>query len=460
MDFTAISILRLVDAVAAEPSTKKKQELLKGATLSEREREVFSRILYATYSPRKTYGVTYIEPKENFAPNDNLTVDSNEFWDLIEGLQTRRFSGNAAKEAIFQFMSFAAPATAELFRRVVHQDMRAGFNASTVNKVFPKLIEETPYMRCSLPKDVKFETWPWDRGVYAQLKSDGTFQTITRIDDRLIISSRSGEIMPNEAVPGIVRVMLMCQPRDTRFEGEMIVIDPNGEILPRGEGNGLINSLRQGGELPAGHYVRYVVWDCVNARDGGFLDEREYEDRFLQAATYIETCAGENDFVKLTPFDIVRSLDEAVVVYKRYLAAGLEGAIIKRPDAIYKDGTSKEQVKLKLEKTIEVKITGFVEGAKGKKTEKTFGALKYESECGFVRGSVSGIKDDLRDEINANREEWVGAIIAIKGNALTQNRNEPEYWAVSHPRFDERRTDKVKADDLTRIKAIFDDVSF
>lgn len=455
--FLATAILSIIESVAREPSTKKKQELLMNAQLGGREREVFRRILHAAYSPRLNYGVKYIEPKEAYSPADALHLDGKEFWDLLNALSERKASGNAAKDAIDQFMSFAEASTAELFRRIVHKDMRAGINASTINKVFPKLIEETPYMRCSLPKDVDFNTWPWDRGVYVQLKSDGTFQTVTKVGDTFTIVSRSGEVMPNEAVPQIIRTLSQFQDDNTRLEGEFIVIDPTGGICPRAEGNGMINSLRQGGSLPPGHYVKYIVWDYVDARGGGFLDEREYATRFARlVADFVND--KDCEYVDVTPNDIVHDKKAAVDIYKHYLSMGLEGAILKRPDAIYKDGTSREQVKLKVEKTVDVKVTGFIEGAKGKKTEKTFGSMTFESADGIVRGSTSGFKDDLRALINENREEWVGAIIAVKANALTQNRKDVGFWALSHPRFDERRFDKNEADTFERIKAIFDDI--
>ena len=75
-------------------------------------------------------------------------------------------------------------------------------------------------------------------------------------------------------------------------------------------------------------------------------------------------------------------------------------------------------------------------------------------------GSTSGLKDKLREEINANREAWIGKIIAVRANALTQNRDEPDKWALSHPRLDEVRWDKTTADTFERIEAIFDVIEF
>ena len=453
------AILKLIESIAAEPSKNQKQELLKASGLGGSEITVFTRILYSCYSPRLKYGIEYVDPVPGSESPDAWSVDTHQMWELILALTTGMVTGNAAKDSIVDFLRNATPETGEIFRRIVQKDMRAGFSASTINKVFPKLIEETPYMRCSLPKDVKLDEWNWKDGIYAQLKSDGMFQTVTRIGLTNQVLSRSGEEMPVECIPEILAVLKEFQDDNTRCEGEFVVIDPYGEIVDRATGNGMINSLRQGGELPEDHYIKYVIWDYVDARGGGFEDSRPYKERFDRL---IEDFVGDagHKYVGITPFNVVYSKAEAIEVYKRYRAQNLEGVILKRPDGPYKDGTSRYQVKLKDEKVVDVKIVGFVEGAKGKKTAKTFGSIMFESADGIVRGSTSGLKDKLREEINANREAWIGKIIAVRANALTQNRDEPDKWALSHPRLDEVREDKTTADTFERIEAIFDVIEF
>ena len=44
------------------------------------------------------------------------------------------------------------------------------------------------------------------------------------------------------------------------------------------------------------------------------------------------------------------------------LSRGKEGVVLKNPTAIWRDGTSKEQVKLKLELDCDLKVIGFEEG--------------------------------------------------------------------------------------------------
>ena len=81
--------------------------------------------------------------------------------------------------------------------------------------------------------------------------------------------------------------------------------------------------------------------------------------------------------------------------------------------------------------------------------------VKLERVVTF-NGSVSGIDDDLRAKINSNRGAYIGAIVTIQANALTQNRNDKVHWALSHPRVIEVRTDKTEADTYAQVRAAFE----
>ena len=443
--------LTLIDKIAATPGKNDKIDLLKNHGVADEAR--LKRVLELCYSPRFRFGISYVEPAKVVAPE--FSTYDNAFFPLLEDLNSRKLSGDAAREAVDKFITEASASAGELFRRVIHKDMRAGFSGSTTNKVFPKLIPDHPYMRCSLPKDVKLNTWEWKDGVYAQLKADGSFQAATVVGGEVTMESRSGEIMPNEAIPAIVaQIKSLPALNGYRLEGELTVVNTEtGETLARGEGNGIINSLRQGGELAPNLEVHYTVWECVDLSKGGTIDARPYKDRFADLEIVMMDSVGP---MAVAETNVIRSEEEAWGIFKTYATEGLEGAIIKRPSMIWKDGTSKDQVKLKTEFEAEFRITGFIEGKPGKKTAATFGSLTYESADGIVRGSVSGIDDELRAKINANRGAYIGAITTIRANALTQNRNDAVHWALSHPRVIEVRTDKTEADTYAQVRAAFE----
>jgi ATP-dependent DNA ligase len=125
---------------------------------------------------------------------------------------------------------------------------------------------------------------------------------------------------------------------------------------------------------------------------------------------------------------------------------GLEGGIIKDWSLIYKDGTAKKQLKLKLVISAEVRVTGFIEGKKGTKRENTFGSLIFENDEGTIKGSTSGFTDKMLEEINSNRDSWIGRVIEVEFNDITKSRDS-ETYAFSHPRFIADRSDEKNSTD-------------
>ncbi len=136
--------LTLIDKIAATPGKNDKIDLLKNHGVADEAR--LKRVLELCYSPRFRFGISYVEPAKVEVPE--FSTYDNAFFPLLEDLNSRKLSGDAAREAVDKFITEASASAGELLRRVIHKDMRAGFSGSTTNKVFAKLIPDHPYMRC------------------------------------------------------------------------------------------------------------------------------------------------------------------------------------------------------------------------------------------------------------------------------------------------------------------------
>jgi DNA ligase-1 len=172
----------------------------------------------------------------------------------------------------------------------------------------------------------------------------------------------------------------------------------------------------------------------------------KYVDRFAKLRSILEDVGSP---IELIPYREVWLLREALEQTQEWMTAGFEGAILKDKSGVFKDGTSKHQLKLKLEISIDVRIVGFKEGRVGTKREQTFGALEYATDDGKIRGFVSGFTDKQLEELNENRTAYIGKIMAVTCNDITKGRDN-DYYALSHPRFDEIRNDKDTTDTLER----------
>lgn len=78
---------------------------------------------------------------------------------------------------------------------------------------------------------------------------------------------------------------------------------------------------------------------------------------------------------------------------------GLEGGVLKSLGMHFKDGTSKEQLKIKLKVDVEVRCTGFIEGTKGTKYEGKNKVVVFETDDGKIKGQCSGMTDAMVDEV-------------------------------------------------------------
>jgi len=137
------------------------------------------------------------------------------------------------------------------------------------------------------------------------------------------------------------------------------------------------------------------------------------------------------------------------------MCSGFEGAILKDMNGKFKDGTSKEQLKLKLKIDCEMRITGFQDGTPGTKREGKIGSILFENDEGTIKGRTSGFSDDELDMFTKNQSDLIGKIMSVQFNDLTKAENN-DYYALSHPRFIEIREDKNETDTLEKVLSLRD----
>ncbi len=439
------AIFDLIERVAASSGKNDKIALLEG----NRDDADLKRALEYAYSPFKTYGIR--KRPETIGANVGHEFD-NGTWELLDDLIHRRLTGNSAIEAVQGEMTALSAKSAELFWRIVTKDMRAGFSESTCNKVWKGLIPDFPYMRCSLPKDAKLNEFDWKLGVISQEKADGMFANLDYEPSGIVrITSRQGSPFPMEAFELLEKEVKARLSDGLQYHGELLVTR-DGAILPREIGNGILNSVLSGGSFAPNERPLYMIWDAIPLLS--VVTKGKYEVPYIKRLATINRTLKltTGEYVALIETRVYHSLSDAYGHYRDLLKKGKEGTIIKNPHAIWKDGTSKEQVKLKLEFEVELEVYGFEEG-NGKNAD-TFGALKCKSSCGQLLVSVSGFTDAKRREIHENRDDWgSGAVITVRANSIMRPSESSEFHSLFLPRFVERRLDKTSADDLARIEA-------
>lgn len=399
-----------------------------------------------------------VDPRVNFYVRNlpETWFEGDGEWDgstdeLLLKLSSRRLAGNEAKLAVTKELERLNVESREVLRRVLLKDLKCKVGATLLNKAFPGTVQEYPYMRCSLPDKSNMPKWTeadWARGVISQLKADGMFASLTTTENGVRLLSRQGSPFPSDALPDL----------HTRHEaltgwqlhGELLVYQGT-ELMERQIGNGILNSLLQGGELDPQYSVAYVVWDMIPAADAvpGGKCGVPYLQRLENLRGQIEECPG----ISLIETTRVFSKAQAYEHYFNALGRGLEGTIIKHPGGFWKDTTSKDCVKLKLEVDVELRFKGFTPGS-GKNAD-TFGSVTMGSEDDLLEVDVAGWTDAAREDLWARRKSLSEAIFTVRSNQILNPSPSNEKYSLFLPRIVEERKDKRVADTLQQIKDQF-----
>jgi len=426
-------MLDTLNKLAATAKRTEKEAILKA--LSADDAELFKAVAVAAYSG----DVNYYVKKYDRSDTHTGAVTLSEALQRLSALSSRQRTGGAAQAFLTALDADLSAADSEVLWRVIQRDLRCGVTATTANAIWPGLIYEHPYMRCSsfTKKNLARITFP----CYSQTKADGLYVDIMVDEVGVVVyKTRSGETLD-----------LNCEGRDAYFRqfkgfvfmGEALVIAADGiGVLSRKEGNGILNSSEADG-----NNVRFMLWDVVPMAD------------FKKGATRIHYAARFNSLtaairqmgcpeIRLTNTKVVNSVAEVVAHFKEEVGNGEEGTVVKNTGALWKDGTSADQVKVKIVFECELKVVGIKEGT-GKYAGK-LGAFECESEDGVVKVSVGGgFSDAQRAALFV--DDSIGKIITVAANDLVDDRNRPGVWSLFLPRFIEVRGDKNVADTYERI---------
>ena len=445
-------ILIALNKVAENSSKNDKQALVTNFAANDE----FKAVCKLAYDPFMIFGIQPTKAHEQIEPGE-LFFDENGTMEFLQDLIDRKLTGNAAKDALEKQLRTLNAESAELLIRILRKDLRAGFSESTINKAVPDLIPVFPYMRCSLPKEAKIAEWNWSKGVISQEKADGMFANGNRIKGTLYFASRQGSPFPMDEFGELVEEAKVKLRENFQYHGELMV-ERDGEILPREIGNGILNSVLKGGTFGEGERPIYFIWDLIPIN--AVKSKGQYNAPYLNRLKDIRDSVQECKHIRMIETKAVTSMAAAYEHFFSLTKQGKEGTVIKRSDMIWKDGTSKDQVKLKVEAPCELEIYDIADGKVGSKNEGLPGALRCQSACGQLKVDVTVKNEKMRKEIEKDREHWKGKIVTVIFNQILNPSASNDDHSLFLPRLaeDTYRADKSEADSLERIQEQFDNI--
>jgi DNA ligase-1 len=437
------SFISVLAEIASTTKSKEKLSILE----CHKENKELKRCIEYAYNPEKIYGVV---PDQSWIDRESIGIEDldSTSYSLLDSLIARDLTGNAARDAIKKELNRLNESNADLFIRILRKDLRSGFSDSTANKIWKNLIPTYSYMRCITPKNAKFEKFSFKDGVFMQLKLDGLFAN-GNILESFQLTSRSGSVFPMGQFQNLTDEVPE-EAKGHQIHGELLV-EQDGVILSRDESNGIMNSVANGATLADNQVAVYYIWDiipieCAN-KDGE--DKTPYFERLAK----LESLFKDTKDIRIVPYEVFYDLESCKRYAKDRIDEGKEGAVLKDRYMPWKHGTSKWQVKFKVNVCIDLKITGFYKGREDTKLQDRLAGIHLSSSDNKLRVNVVIKTDAMRDNIEKDPDLWIDKVVPVLANNWTPPQENRDTYSLFLGRLAEAnyRTDKDTADTLEEI---------
>lgn len=401
-------------------------------------------LITAALDPYRTFGVKNFEMPSKFEAPGYASV--SQFFDLLQALESRSLTGDAAKAAITNNLAVFDARLAPYLARVLDKDLRAGFSADSANKAwkanpFPgdmgrEMIPSFEVMLADKCEDMddfaKYVNFPCQ----ADWKYDGQ-RTICIVRKGQPVEYRARSGKPMDHLPGTYDIDLANIREEIGYDfvmdGESFASDFTETINAKKEGNQAAKDalrLRAFFVMPLTDWIAQRTHITMRAN-------RELLKKLVVNCKRIEISAGREvkDFQDMTAY-----CNEVIDVEKQ------EGLILKDWDAVYTWDRSMAWCKVKRFYDVDCKVVGFYLGKKKSKNEKRLGGIKVwgRTEDGTVVESDvgSGFTDAQRDEIWANQAKYLGCTVVIKYQEVSRSKNKA-VASLRFPTFEHFRDDKT-----------------
>lgn len=394
-----------------------------------------------TLSPQYTYWVKYTESIDLA----NVEEPTDELFILLDRLKDRTITGNLANEAVNVYIT----SYGLLLGLILSRRLQCGTGVSVVNLAKPGFI---PTFDVQLAKSVPMQDVKFP--VSVQIKYDGV-RIITIIRNSIVtFYTRNGNVILmselNSSFSGCA---------DMVYDGELIMRPTAGVKRNRKELAGIVNRARKL-SMANEDIVKYMVFDALTLEewDNKLCTVNEDTRRRRLTVLYDHTIRTGWRSVKIvdgiavdsTEKEVFRRvavvegftvnrMEDAESEFRKVLAMGEEGLILKDPHGHYTFNRTKAWIKMKTTKSMGLKCVGILPGKS--KFVGLIGALLCKGkadngeEITVSVGTGLTMEDRERDD-----SYYIGETIEIAYNEAIQDSS--LNWSLFLPRFVSVRFDK------------------
>lgn len=446
-------IYNLIEGIGNARGAKQKQELLQSAfdTWTESQVWVLQQVLKYSYDSSIRFGIASnkIEMPVTLAPHP-IDFDSWVFTLLDQVMAETRPS--VKKELIEEQLGKLDSSSKTLLVRIIDKDLRAGFGETIINKVCKTLLTKFDVMLAKPFAARLVPSWP----MLVEPKLDG-LRCIAEVDcgSKIVrFFTRSGKAIDSlsnlehevlvfamqfgTAEIPLPSVAFDCEVTSGTFLESMSSVRSSKEQVTEGTLHVFDVLVRGPGHSP-------IALSDAELQEQGTQQVRR--QRLQAGFTVLKKHLPELKFVKLTESYAVTSEEEVFTMYERCRDAGLEGVIVKDPNAFYVKKRSASWMKIKAEETLDLNIVGAFEGT-GKYAGSLGGLVVVNGEVEVRVGS--GFSDAQRDEYWAQIQDDLklagsgkrSSCVLIDCPAEVQYQEQLPSGSLRHPVFVRLRRDK------------------
>lgn len=219
-----MTVKNILDEIAAIGG---KNDKLK-ALAKHKDNELLKRVIYLAHSPRIKFYIKQIPAYSNV----ETTLTLAESIEELTRLSDRTYTGAAATDFLLGILSYLDTDDAYVIERIIDKNLKIGMDSS-INKVIPNLIEETPYQGAkSFSEKGALKLFEKGKSVMSQLKADGTYRNAIIRSGEVELISRQGEV---STLTGAKFLNELAQLEDCVLNGELTIDTEKSIIIKVGE---------------------------------------------------------------------------------------------------------------------------------------------------------------------------------------------------------------------------------
>ena len=418
-------VREIFTTLASIPGSNDKMQFL-----NENTNETVSLIFQDTYNKKRKY---YVK-KFNVTNTGVLTIDTsyNVFHDMLEDLNNRVITGNAAVEAVERMIGCFVKEDQDLLCKILDRNLKVGVSLDNFNKTNGETIDKFEVALAKKLQDVK-NVDPIDGTWFVSRKMDGA-RCITicnqdwvdgELKQEVKFFSRQGKEFTtlSNLIPDVKQMFLACGAGTFILDGEMCLVDENGDehfdwIMKE------ITRKNHTIENPC-----YQVFDLLN--DDWFYGRETSENFGNRLHTLCETWyQTQPGHIRVAEQERITSQE----IFDKWQEKAKDGdweSLMIRKDVPYEGKRTSNLLKIKAMQDAEYVVEGVING---KATYNEGGAMEYDIISALMirhKGNLvkvgSGLSKEQRIGWYSRPDEIIGKVITVQYFEETKDSKTGEY---------------------------------